>query len=34
VGGIAEQREIEVVLGLEGGLGRDGVGTHPEDGDI
>jgi hypothetical protein len=34
VGGIAEQGEIEILLGLEGGLGRDGVGAHAEDGDI
>ena len=33
VGGIAEQREIEILLGLEGGLGFDGVGAHAEDGD-
>ena len=33
VGGIAEQREIEIVLGLEGGLGFDGIGAHAEDGD-
>jgi hypothetical protein len=33
VGGIAEQREIEILLGLEGGLGLDGIGAHAEDGD-
>jgi len=33
VGGVAEQREIEILLGLEGGLGFDGVGAHAEDGD-
>jgi hypothetical protein len=32
VGGIAEQREIEILLGLEGGLGFDGIGAHAEDG--
>jgi hypothetical protein len=33
VGGVAEQGEIEVVLGLERGLGFDGIGAHAEDGD-
>jgi hypothetical protein len=33
VGGIAEQWEIEFLLGLEGGLGFDGIGAHAEDGD-
>ena len=33
VGGIAEQREIEIVLGFEGGLSFDGIGAHAEDGD-
>jgi len=33
VGGVAEQREIEILLGLEGGLGFDGVGAHAENGD-
>jgi len=33
VGGVAEQREIEFLFGLEGGLGFDGVGAHAEDGD-
>ncbi len=33
VGGVAEQREIEILLGLEGGLGFDGIGAHAEDGD-
>lgn len=32
VGGIAEQGEIEIVLGLEGGLGFDGIGAHAENG--
>jgi hypothetical protein len=32
VGWIAEQREIEILLGLEGRLGFDGVGAHAEDG--
>lgn len=32
VGGIAKQREIEIVLGLEGGLCFDGIGAHAEDG--
>jgi hypothetical protein len=31
--GIAEQREIELVLGLEGGLGLNGIGAHAKDGD-
>jgi hypothetical protein len=31
--GIAEQREIQIVLGLEGGLGFDGISAHAEDGD-
>jgi len=33
VGWIAEKREIEILLGLEGGLGFDGIGAHAEDGD-
>jgi len=33
VGGIAEQKEIEILLGLEGGLGIDGIGAHAEYGD-
>jgi hypothetical protein len=33
VGRVAEQREIEILLGLEGGLGIDGIGAHAEDGD-
>ena len=33
VGRVAEQGEIEILLGLEGGLGFDGVGAHAEDGD-
>jgi hypothetical protein len=32
VTGIAEQREVEFSLLLEGGLGFDGVGAHTEDG--
>jgi len=32
VSGIGEQRKIEIVLGLERGLGFDGVGAHAEDG--
>jgi len=34
VGGVAEQGEIEILLGLEGGLGCDSVGAHAEDGHI
>jgi hypothetical protein len=34
VGGIAEQRKVEILLGLEGGLGFDGIGAHAQDGDI
>jgi hypothetical protein len=30
--GIAEQGEIEIVLGFERGLGFDGIGAHAEDG--
>jgi hypothetical protein len=33
VGGVAKQREIEILLGFEGGLGFDGIGAHAEDGD-
>ena len=33
VGGVAEQGEIEILLGLEGGLGFDGIGAHAKDGD-
>jgi hypothetical protein len=33
VGGVAEQGEIEILLGLEGGLGFDGIGAQAEDGD-
>ena len=33
VSGVAEQRKIEILLGLEGGLGIDVVGAHAEDGD-
>ena len=33
VGEVAEQRKIEIVLGLEGGLGIDRIGAHAEDGD-
>ena len=32
VGGIAEQGEIETLLGFERGLGCDGIGAHAEDG--
>ncbi len=34
VGRVAEQGEIEILLGLEGGLGCDSVGAHAEDGHI
>jgi hypothetical protein len=34
VGGVAEQGEIEIVLGFKGGLGFDGIGAHAEDSDI
>jgi hypothetical protein len=30
---VAEQGKIEIVLGLEGGLGFDGIGAHACDGD-
>jgi hypothetical protein len=30
--GVAEQGESEILLGLEGGLGFDGIGAHAEDG--
>jgi hypothetical protein len=33
VGWIAEQGEIEILLGLEPSLGFDGIGAHAEDGD-
>jgi hypothetical protein len=33
VGGVAEQGEIEILLGLEGGLGFDRIGAQAEDGD-
>jgi hypothetical protein len=33
VRGIAEQGEIEILLGFEGGLGFDGISAHAEDGD-
>jgi hypothetical protein len=29
---IGEQRKIDLVLGLEGGLGFDGIGAHAKDG--
>jgi hypothetical protein len=32
--GIAEQREIELVLGFERRLGLDGIGAHAKDGDL
>jgi hypothetical protein len=34
VSGIAEQGEIQILLGLEGGLGFDGIGAEAEDGDV
>jgi hypothetical protein len=34
VSGIAEQREIQILLGFEGGLGFDGIGAEAEDGDV
>jgi hypothetical protein len=33
VGGVAEQREIEILFFFEGGLGFHGIGAHAEDGD-
>ena len=33
VGGVAEQGEIEILLGFEGGLGFDGIGAQAKDGD-
>jgi len=33
VGGIAEQREIEILLGTERGLSFDGIGAQAKDGD-
>ncbi len=33
VGGVAEQGEVEILLGLERGLGFDGIGAHAKDGD-
>jgi len=33
VGGVAEQWEIETLLGFERSLGFDGIGAHAEDGD-
>jgi hypothetical protein len=32
VGGVAQKGKIEILLGLEGGLGFDGVGAEAEDG--
>jgi hypothetical protein len=32
VGGIAEQGEIEILLGFEGGLAFNGIGAHAENG--
>ena len=32
--GVAEQGKVEILLGLEGGLGFDGVGAEAEDGDV
>jgi hypothetical protein len=34
VSGVAEQREIELVLFLEGNKGFDGIGAHPENDDV
>jgi len=34
VGGVAEQREIEPVLFLEGSQSFDGIGAHAENGDV
>jgi hypothetical protein len=34
VSGIAKQGETEILLGLEGGLGLDGIGAEAEDGDV
>lgn len=34
VGGIAQQREIQLVLGFERRLRLDGVGAHAQDGDL
>ena len=34
VGGVAEEREIEMLFGLEGSLRFDGVSAHAEDGHI
>jgi hypothetical protein len=34
VSGVAEQREIEPVLFLEGNKGFDGIGAHAENGDV
>jgi len=31
MGGIGEEGKIDLVLGLEGGLGFDGIGAHAED---
>jgi hypothetical protein len=32
--GVGEQGEIEILLGLEGGLGFDGIGAEAKDGDV
>jgi hypothetical protein len=32
--GVAEQGEIRILLGLEGGLSFDGIGAEAEDGDV
>jgi hypothetical protein len=32
--GVAEQGEIQILLGLEGGLSFDGIGAKAEDGDV
>lgn len=34
VRGIAEQWKIQILLGLEGGLGFNGIGAHAKDGDV
>jgi hypothetical protein len=33
MGGVAEQRKIEILFGFEGSLGFDGIGTQAQDGD-
>ena len=34
VSGVAEQGEIQIMLGLEGGLGFYGIGAEAKDGDV